>query len=104
MVKVHIRDDYYTLVDDIDAPKLAGKKLYLTTRGCADFYLDNGKKESVHRFILGLKHGDKKIVYHINGNRLDNRRANLGVTDAMQRYLSLLEAFGGSDNKHPRKR
>lgn len=92
MVKIHIRDNYYTLVDDADAPKLQGKKLYLTTRGCADFYL-NGKKESVHRYILGLKHGDKKIVYHINGNRLDNRRSNLGVTDATSRYLMLKQAF-----------
>lgn len=99
---MHIRDDYYTLVDDCDAPKLEGKKLYLTTRGCADFYL-NGKKESVHRYILGLTHGDKRIVYHINGNRLDNRRSNLGVTNAVDRYLSLLEAFGGTDLKHPER-
>lgn len=31
----------------------------------------------VHRWVMGLSKGDGKIVDHINGNRLDNRRVNL---------------------------
>lgn len=38
-----------------------------------------GRETALHRFILGLNHGDGKIVDHINGDTLDNRRENLRV-------------------------
>jgi len=36
----------------------------------------------LHREVLGLTAGDGKLADHINGDTLDNRRANLRVTDA----------------------
>jgi hypothetical protein len=33
----------------------------------------------MHRFILDLTQDDKRIVDHINHNRLDNRRCNLRI-------------------------
>ena len=41
----------------------------------------NGKRTtySMHRMILGLKHGDGKYTDHINHNGLDNRQCNLRI-------------------------
>ena len=36
---------------------------------------------SMHRLILGLRPGDKRIADHINRERLDNRRENLRACD-----------------------
>ncbi len=40
---------------------------------------DGGKVTLLHRFILGLKHGDKRDVDHWNRNVFDNRRCNLRI-------------------------
>lgn len=40
--------------------------------------------EKMHRRIMGLRHGDRREVDHVNGNRLDNRRCNLRICDSGQ--------------------
>lgn len=41
--------------------------------------LETGRMVRMNRFIMGEPKG--KIVDHINGNKLDNRRENLRITD-----------------------
>lgn len=40
---------------------------------------DGNKSTKLHRFIMGLKPGDKRQVDHWNGNVYDNRRCNLRI-------------------------
>ena len=41
----------------------------------------NNKKttEQLHRFLLGLKHGDLSQGHHVNHDTLDNRRSNIHI-------------------------
>jgi hypothetical protein len=47
---------------------------------------NNGKHRtiSMHRQILGLSVGDRRYVDHINGDKLDNRKANLRIVTPQQ--------------------
>jgi hypothetical protein len=44
----------------------------------------DGKMISLHREILGLKHGDKRRGDHINGDTFDNHRSNLRICTVQQ--------------------
>lgn len=56
--------------------------------------LENGKRTTIflHRIIMGLERGDKRVVDHLNHAKLDNTTANLEIKthqeNGMNRQLS----------------
>lgn len=78
-----VNGNYIALVDDEDYERVVAYTWYLlieerrlraTTKQKV-----NGiwKTLHMHRLILKLEYGDRKIIDHINGNGLDNRKVNL---------------------------
>ncbi len=50
----------------------------------------------MHREILGLQYGDGKIVDHINGDGLDNRRCNLRICSSSDNNCNCGSYRGGT--------
>jgi hypothetical protein len=69
------------LLDPEDIERLGGRKLSVGSHGYAQMW-ERKTVTLVHRWVLGLEHGDRRIGDHINGNRLDDRRSNLRIVDA----------------------
>lgn len=77
-VKVAINwpDVTYTQVDpDVD---LSDFGLNVNCNGYIQFR-EKGKMQLLHRYVMGLLPGDKREVHHMNGDKKDNRRANLRI-------------------------
>lgn len=70
-----------TVIDEADWPLVAALTLYRGTNGYVYFSVwKDGKStpQTLHRFLTGAPKG--RHVDHVNGDPLDNRRANLRVT------------------------
>lgn len=82
MKEISLSQGKFALVDDADYEKISRFKWY-TKRGqntfyaCRDYWDGRRHKVRMHRSILGLKKGDGKEVDHIDGNGLNNQKANL---------------------------
>lgn len=68
----------YTIVDDEDFEVLSKYSWHLTRAG----YARNGSGIGMHKIILNPAKG--LVSDHINGDRLDNRRANLRICTPKQ--------------------
>lgn len=70
------------LVDADDYDRLVNLKWYaVSSRGCK--YAKTGKNGRMHRIILNVT-DPKLVVDHINGNGLDNRKANLRTVSSSE--------------------
>ena len=75
------------LIDDEDA-YILDKHSWHLNHG----YLTNGSMIALHRMIMKPPKG--MVVDHINGNRLDNRKSNLRVTDYSINSLNTTKSRG----------
>ena len=71
------------LIDDEDYEKVKQYKwcvykTYNTFYSIRHIRIDGkGTTQSLHRFIMGLEKGDKRVIDHLDGNGLNNQKANL---------------------------
>jgi hypothetical protein len=83
-VPAKCKDVYVPVLMDLaDAQAIAeaGTSLSIGSHGYAQMWW-NKRVTLVHRWILGLEVGNKLIGDHINGDPMDNRRANLRAVTA----------------------
>ncbi len=63
--------------EDVD---LSAARLSQNSGGYVNVYISGmGQPVSMHRYVMGLKPGDKRDVHHLNGDKTDNRRENLKI-------------------------
>lgn len=95
MKEIKLTQGKTTLVNDADYVQLNKFKWYVRPTRCTSYAVRNvriakNKKriERMHRVILGLQMGDKRITDHIDGNGLNNQPSNLRVCTYTQNNQS----------------
>lgn len=81
--RIPLGKDRFALVDAADADLVLPYRWYYAS-GYAQRSVSGSRHQSLHRLLAGLTPGDKRQVDHINGDGLDNRRANLRVCTAQE--------------------
>lgn len=71
----------FALVNDWDAPMVREYPWCLANGYDVHNFYNRGNPivVAMHRFVLGVLPGDPRIVHHVNGDKLDNRRSNLRI-------------------------
>ena len=79
MAKIEITQGQFVTFDDDDAPTILSYKWFAVNLG-GIFYAAtkiNGSRVLMHRMLMGFPIGDPRIIDHIDGAGLNNRRVNL---------------------------
>jgi hypothetical protein len=78
MMEVPLTRGYVALVDDEDYERVMAAGPWYAERDRSAIYAV-GCNKRMHRFLMGLERGDRRIVEHINHDGLDNRKSNLRI-------------------------
>lgn len=89
----------FALVDAADAERVLAHRWHVATKGYAIRNVPgrHRRSEFLHRFLMGLEHGDPREVDHRNHDKLDCRRANLRVTTRAQNQQNRRRGYGTSN-------
>lgn len=82
MSKIKLTQGKVAIVDEEDYYNLSKNKWCISDNGYAKRGTKSNKKITIHymhRQVMGYPKG--KVIDHINGNKLDNRKSNLRIVD-----------------------
>lgn len=89
--RIPLTQGKFAFIDDKDFCLISQHKWYVRKRSSKLWYAystysEDGKQISLpmHRYIMGCKYKDGKMIDHINHNGLDNQRKNLRFTTCSQ--------------------
>ncbi|WP_368920017.1 HNH endonuclease [Citrobacter sp. RHB21-C01] len=87
MMKIDLTLGQVAIVDERDYEMLSKVKWHATKRRDGKgYYAKNSKGERMHRYIMGVSDG--RIVDHIDGDGLNNARANLRIGNQSQNCVN----------------
>lgn len=78
MKLIELTQGLFTMIDDEDFELVSSFSWHFSSHGYA-IRNHEGRKQRLHRMLLGLVLGDGIQVDHVNGDKLNNTRANLRV-------------------------
>ncbi len=88
----------YAIVDPKDYEWLVKYKWHANGRQGGILYAVNQKRQRMHRLIMNAP--KEKLVDHINGNGLDNRRANLRLATYTQNSWNSRHGIGQGTSRY----
>lgn len=106
VVNLHLQNGSFAVIDAEDLERCLAHHWHLGDRYIFTHVYKDGKRTVMllHRFVLGLQKGDKKLVDHINRNKLDCRKGNLRVCspseNARNRSKAPKAARGASTSRY----
>jgi hypothetical protein len=86
--EIRLAGGHIALVDDCDFDDLSKYFWWLTSNGYAARKGKGRTTIRMHRQVIGVTADRSKLVDHINGNRLDNRRENLRACNKSQNGMN----------------
>lgn len=99
MRTIKLSKGYVALIDNIDFYKVSKFKWWVSTRAGNTRYayrMLGRTTQRMHRFILGLRNKQRIEVDHVNGDGLDNRKANLRTCTRSQNLANSDRVLGVS--------
>ena len=92
-------ENYIVLIDEEDFDRVSKHTWHINhsnhskhIKYCrsSGIYID-GKRTKIllHRFLINLEKGDKRVINHIDGNGLNNQKSNLEICDQMYNCQSI---------------